>query len=132
VVVFCALSSCWLRAEDKVEPPRGPAPYFSMIRLSIDESDGKGTYVCIYDARRDTLTNLDVYILMIGAPLKRIPIYDNNGTQLTQAEAKKRLTDGVLALRSADGKPIDPKYLKLLSKDTLVVLAQQDVNLPSH
>jgi hypothetical protein len=52
-------------------------------------------------------------------------VFEAEGKKLNNDDVKKRVTDGMTVLISADGKKVDAKFLKLLAKDTLVFVSEQ-------
>lgn len=59
------------------------------------------------------------------AELKSLVIYTADGKEADRALALKKLADGGTVVVSADGKKVDPKYLKLFRDDTLVLVSPE-------
>jgi hypothetical protein len=55
-------------------------------------------------------------------------IFDGRGKELTAEEIWKRAEIGAAAVVSADGRKVDPVYLKALAKDTLVIVVPPAAN----
>jgi len=52
-------------------------------------------------------------------------VFEAGGTKLKSDDVLKRVTAGTVVVMSADGKKVDPAYLRLLAKDTLVIVSRQ-------
>jgi hypothetical protein len=64
----------------------------------------------IYETRTSTVS------------LESATFTDAGGTKIDSADLAKRLEVGTAVVVSADGKEIDPAYLKALAKDTVVII----------
>jgi hypothetical protein len=56
-------------------------------------------------------------------PLDSAQFSEAGGKKLSSEDILKRVAVGTIVVISADGKPVDPAYLKTLAKDTLVVVS---------
>lgn len=57
--------------------------------------------------------------------LKNLTVYTADGKEADKALALKKLAEGGVAVVSADGQKVDPKYLKLFRDDTLVLVSPE-------
>jgi hypothetical protein len=57
--------------------------------------------------------------------VKDLAISTADGKKVNLADALKKLAKGGVVLVSGDGKPVDPKYLKLFRKDVLVLASPE-------
>jgi hypothetical protein len=64
--------------------------------------------------------------------LKDLVISTADGKDVSKADAMKKLTDGAVVIASADGKKVDPKFLKLFRDDTLVLMSPDFINFPGQ
>ena len=55
--------------------------------------------------------------------LPNLAVYTADGKEADKALALKKLAEGGVAVVSADGQKVDPKYLKLFRDDTLVLVS---------
>lgn len=64
--------------------------------------------------------------------VKDLVISTADGKDVSKADALKKLTDGAVVIASADGKKVDPKFLKLFRDDTLVLVSPDFINFPGQ
>ena len=68
--------------------------------------------------------------------LKYAEVFDGRGKKLKTEEIWKRLAVGACVVIPVDGKAVDPVYLRVLAKDTLVIVSPQCAtwrrNMPFH
>lgn len=75
-----------------------------------------------------TTTN---YVPVEIGELKDLVVTTVDGKEVSAGDAAKKLAEGGVVLASADGKKVDPKFLKLFRDDTLVLVSPELVNLPN-
>jgi len=102
-------------AQEKVKGPAGPAPRFftvtevakdhvELTELSPAEEVGHFQSVAYRPAPED------------------LKITDAAGKRLTAQEFRKRVTEGTVVVVSSNAANVDPAYLRVLSKDTIVLV----------
>jgi hypothetical protein len=93
------------------------------VRFMPEEVTRKGNR----DGNADTTTQtklLPVYEEQVGeVPLDSAQVSEAGGKQLSREDILKRVAVGTIVVISADGKPVDPAYLKTLANDTLVIVS---------
>lgn len=75
-----------------------------------------------------TTTN---YVAVEIGELKDLAVTTVDGKEVSAGDAAKKLAEGGVVLASADGKKVDPKFLKLFRDETLVLVSPELVNLPA-
>lgn len=99
--------------------PPGPVPYL----LSLSIADGK---VIVGVSHTDK-----VVVRVPLADLKDLKITTAAGKEVKAEDAVKKIIDGgAVVVASADGKPVDAKYLKLFKDDVLVLVSPQLATKP--
>jgi hypothetical protein len=131
--LFAALMAV-ARAEDKPRLPEGPPPRLATV------VEVKGDVVVYRDfyfappvpkkAGPLTLTELvpshpssgPWFTCAVEFPLKEGQVCDAAGKKLDAGAARKRLAAGDTVLVSLAGKEVDPAYLRVVKKETLVLI----------
>lgn len=124
-------------AQEKPEFPTGLAPRFVAVEAIKDrdvlvreiherlvpretakvvERQGKVERVTVVSYEREYRPAVKAY------PIAFVQVYDAAGKQLSAEEALKRLTPGTVMLVAADGKRVDPAYLRIVRKDALILV----------
>lgn len=70
-----------------------------------------------------------VVVVELG-DLKDLVITTVGGKEVSLADATEKLKDGGVVLASADGKKVDPKFLKLFKDETFVLLTPELTKVP--
>jgi hypothetical protein len=60
--------------------------------------------------------------VMVKHLLRGAEYYNAKGEKVKQEDALKRLTPGTIVLVSADGRKVDPAYLRIIKDDTLILV----------
>ncbi len=122
---------------EPVKPPKGPPPDIAFCKMEggslkrnifafvPEEFSVKVKYVKdgkTYE-KEERRTRLAVAIVMSELPPAGLTFTTAGGKKIEAAEARKKLGAGAIAAFSADGRPVDPSYLKALKPDTVVVVA---------
>jgi hypothetical protein len=63
---------------------------------------------------------------------KTVRMYDTDGKPVDPKAVAKRLARETPVLLSADGKKVDPFYLQVMKKDTLVLVMSRGTELPAR
>jgi len=114
-VPLALLGAGRMEAQEKVKGPTGPAPRFFMVtevakdhveltELSPTEDVGNFQSVSYRPAPED------------------LKITDAAGKRLTAQEFRKRVTEGTVVVVSSNAADVDSAYLRVLSKDTIVLV----------
>src|SRR5947209_6669808 len=125
--MFAILFSGLLMADTAVkqatpEEPKGPQPYLVHAWVKEDLLVAVGTGASTgYD------NQLFRYLFVQTWDLKKATITTAGGKKLTSEELAKLLVKPRLVAVSQDGKPVDPVYLKLLDRETIVIAAPRAV-----
>jgi RNA polymerase sigma factor (sigma-70 family) len=74
--------------------------------------------------RRSSVTSYEqtVELLTVDYPLKEVKVYDTRGNEVQPEKLSGLLKGEVYVLVSADGKPVDPLFLRLVKEGTLVFI----------
>jgi hypothetical protein len=149
VLAIVALSASFVvlaRADDRPAPVKGPPPEFIQV-VAIDKDKGivkiqsslaapatrtikqevgagRGKIVQEIDVGGEQATE-KVETLKLAT----LRLLDAQGKEIKGDEAWKKLAEGKVLLRQAGQEPIDHAYLKLLSKDALILAPKLNAEL---
>jgi len=118
--LFCAAFVANGRAEDKPKLPVGSPPRLVIV------VEVKGDILIYRDFASwpPELPKVPASMLAysVNFSFKEGTILDTEGKKLDAEAAKKRLLAGAVALVSTSGKKVDPAYLRILKKETLILV----------
>lgn len=122
--------------------PTGPAPYIlnlrpgsdGTVKITVMRTETQKVNVIqaiagpngaqqVQPVEREITTNR--YVSVELADLKDIKVYSADGKEVPVKDAVKKVNDGGVVVVSADGKKVDPIYLKLLKEDVLVFVSPE-------
>jgi hypothetical protein len=121
-----------LPARFKEKLPDGPAPIQALVVLHKDRRLSVSRKVTCYEPQTETFTlkngqkhqvsyyNEKYYDSAAVYDLQKVRVHDTNGRAVDADKLRERLRRETLALISANGRPVDRKYLRLYKEDTLV------------
>lgn len=127
--------------EEAVKPPSGPQPNAVVARMAGDSNIAiqEVVQVPVFEERREKVnqggverevTTRRMYYQSIARrrtiAAKDIQGYDTNGKKIDADTVRRRLQKDRAVLISADGRPVDPFYLKLAREGTLVLVVSSD------
>jgi hypothetical protein len=132
LLALCLSLSAIARADDRPALPKGAVPEFIQI-VSIDKEK-----VLIQACTTGTPAKGITQEITVGGKkivqqvgggeestqtlkLATLRLLDAQGKELKGDDAWKKLTEGKVLLRQVGEEPLDPAYLKLLAKDTLIL-----------
>jgi len=137
--VYAALALCLplnalARADDRAAVPKGAAPEFIQV-VSIDKEKvviqahttggpAKGTIQEVSGGGKKIVQQIGVGEATestVTLKLANVRLLDAQGKEIKGDDAWKKLAEGKVLLRQVGEEPIDPIYLKLLSKDALIL-----------
>jgi hypothetical protein len=129
---FATLVIQTANAENEIAMPKGPPPRF-LILMKVDEKNATFTASAAGGvAQHEILQFPDGSTREVGvsgyirisywAPRDKISWFDGEGNTLESTEVWKTVKPGAIVVLSANGKPIDPLYLRLLKKDAYVMI----------
>ncbi len=124
--------------EQKPKAPEGPAPEFATV-TDTDQKEGTCTLcqirnvpVEVEETIHRSVNGMDVVekvLVTTYVPVTRVIRIKVVGSQITDGEGKavpeedawKRLTPNTTIVLSRNGATVDPAYLRLLKKETIVI-----------
>jgi hypothetical protein len=124
--------------------PKGPPPQVMILHVERDGTQYIQQMMMAAEPRqeaykvkvgnREEVRTRTVYVqipkwIRVGLTDKQVEVFDATGKRLVGADIPKFLKP-VPVLVSADGKPVDPLYLRLVRPDTLVVVTPHLVAQP--
>jgi hypothetical protein len=121
--------------------PKGPPPAFRVVKMN-DKGDLVGTVTVPVTRYAVEKRQIEVFVngmkevrevavpVAVTAMQTQTTVYSGKGLRASTADGKPvdakalaaRLARPTLVLVSADGRPVDPAYLRLLAKGTLVIV----------
>jgi hypothetical protein len=127
------------RGQDATKVPSGPAPSIFAV-AEVDRT--AGTYTVNQAVTVQVPVSTEKTIIVGGMEkkvavtslkteyrteirrhtLKGLEFYNVKGEKLKDDEAMKRFVPGAVVLLSADGKKVDPAYLRIVKDDALIVV----------
>jgi len=134
-------------ADEPAVPPKGTPPQFVFVS-GIDKD--KGTLKIQTSVAVPVTKSITVEMVINGVKVKQVVnvteyqistkeesyaldsfrVLDAQGKEIDADVAWKKLADGKLMLRHAGPEPLDPAYLKLLAKDTLILAPKPAKEMP--
>jgi hypothetical protein len=137
--VYAALALCLplialARADDRPAAPKGAAPEFIQV-VSIDKEKvviqalttggpAKGIIQEVSGGGKKIVQQIGVGEATestVTLKLANVRLLDAQGKEIKGDDAWKKVAEGKVLLRQVGEEPIDPVYLKLLSKDALIL-----------
>jgi hypothetical protein len=124
--------------EKEVALPKGPAPYIVLVSVQPDGTPAVPHTILEYVPATETYkvqvgNKEEVRQRTISVPVQKtvslaldgkdMQVFGADGKKIEPAELRQRIRGPVPALASADGKPVDPFYLKLAREGTLVLVS---------
>lgn len=122
--------------QERARLPEGPSPVFVTV-AQVDKASGELTYLEIVSTpvtvavtfkkgdeehvREEVILRRDLRLVKVQ--LDDVQAFDAESNKLTAEAVSRRLVAGMTVLVSADGKQVEPLYLQMLKKDTLILLA---------
>jgi hypothetical protein len=121
----------------KDTPPKGPAPRVVAIAVQSDGTPSiqhvrtrmvqqqRTRQVQVGQETRTVAETVMVPVLEtvnLALDGESVEVYGADGKKLDPKDVRKQVTKPVAALVSADGKPVDPFYLRLAREGTLVIV----------
>ena len=122
------------RAEDKSKIPEGSPPRLvSILELKGDVVVYRDFYFVPpipkkagqFDPKEPVPSHPSAgpaFACAVEFPLKSGAVFDAAGTRLTREAARKRFAVGDTVLVSTSGKKVDPAYLRVVKKETLILV----------
>jgi hypothetical protein len=129
---------------DTVPPPAGPAPVVAVLRadpagqvlvtgviLETRTVTHKATVVENGQVVTRDVTRPLTHTTSVRKPLEELAggLATAGGTRLTPEDVAARVKDGASVLVSADGKPVDPAWLRAVDPETVVITAPSLANV---
>jgi len=122
--------------EPKVEAPKGPPPRIVTVtsnkdtlvaRITVTEMVPVQVREKIIVGGKEVERNVLKYITAMKVVeqtmnLKGAKAQQADGTTIEMASLKKRLAVPTTVVISADGQPVDPGYLRLFQKNTIIIM----------
>jgi hypothetical protein len=127
-----------LRAGENADRPKGPAPKVMEILAGKDgppyllrtvteyRAENRQSEVIINgrkEVRVQTVTVPVMRQVKIALDGKEVKVFGTDGKQIPAKELARRVKRPISVLVSADGKPVDPFYLRMVREETLIVVS---------
>jgi hypothetical protein len=146
IVAWSASFVVLARADDRPAPVKGPPPEFIQV-VAIDKDKGIVKIQSCSAAPATRIIKQEVGVggrkivqeIDVGGEqatekvetlkLATLRLLDAQGKEIKGDEAWKKLAEGKVLLRQAGQEPIDHAYLKLLSKDALILAPKLNAEL---
>lgn len=123
---------------DKIAPPSGPPPTFSLAtvkdgKLMLLQTVAARTKVTEYVTESRTTPDGRAVTVTIAVPVEKVvqraelrvvekaKAFDTAGKEIDARRLAELLKDETVVLISADGKPLDPFYVRALKEGTIIL-----------
>jgi hypothetical protein len=126
VSASCVATAAW--ADDPSAAPKGPPPRFMTVgKIEPD----KCLFTCHYmnEIHRIGVVHEPREMVVF---LAKARIASAGGEPIATSDLWKRLKPGQTVLLAADGRNIDPAYLTIVRKDTVVIIIPQEREGPKR
>jgi hypothetical protein len=133
-------------AEETPAPPKGPQP---LVRLVSADADGNVSYRVIYTTyETQTVTRVvnvngkqvqvaeQVVVPVMKETMRKVAAkdvqaFDTRGKPLEAKDVAESLKKETIVLVSADGRPVDPFFLKIIKEGTVVLVLPPEKGDPT-